>query len=87
MSRKPKAETDSDPYRQVSRNVYVNGHRTSMRLELGIWDGIAAICKRQDKTVNELLNEISRHAHHNLTSAVRVYVASYFRAAAEKRAA
>lgn len=44
----------------VSRNVVVAGHRTSVRLEPELWDALAAICKRERLSLNELCTNIDR---------------------------
>lgn len=44
----------------VSRNVVVAGHRTSVRLELELWEALAAICKRERLALNELCTRVDR---------------------------
>ncbi len=44
----------------VSYNVVVAGHRTSVRLEPELWDALAAICKRERLTLNDLCTRIDR---------------------------
>jgi predicted DNA-binding ribbon-helix-helix protein len=71
-----------------SRNVTVNGRRTTMRLEPFIWDALEDIAKRECKTISKLISSIETHhigkygKCENLTSAVRVSVAVYYRQAA-----
>jgi predicted DNA-binding ribbon-helix-helix protein len=60
--------------------VRVNGRRTSMRLEPEIWSAIGDIACREGFTRSELLDFIeSRRPGTPLTSAVRVFVAVYYR--------
>ncbi|MFN4088229.1 MAG: ribbon-helix-helix domain-containing protein [Alphaproteobacteria bacterium] len=69
---------------QESRNVMVQGHRTSMRLEAAFWNGLEEICRREDMTINQICTQVSRRrGQASLTAAVRVFVVSYFRRAAE----
>src|SRR5260370_34681818 len=67
----------------VNRNVTVAGRRTSMRLEPAMWDALQQICRREDKSLNELVTEIDRQRiESSLTAAIRVYLLRYFCAAA-----
>jgi predicted DNA-binding ribbon-helix-helix protein len=67
----------------VNRNVTVGGHRTSIRLEPAMWEALHEICRREGKTLNELVTEIHRQrVESSLTAAIRVYLLRYFSAAA-----
>ncbi|MBY0429635.1 MAG: ribbon-helix-helix domain-containing protein [Rhodospirillales bacterium] len=68
----------------INRNVIVSGHRTSMRLEPSMWDALEEICGRERLTVHEIctLVEARRRQECGLTAAIRVFILSYFRAAA-----
>lgn len=67
----------------ISRNVVVDGRRTSLRLEGEFWEALAELCRREGVTVNELCTMIERrHRASSRTAAVRAFVVAYFRAAA-----
>lgn len=67
----------------LNRNVTVHGRRTSMRLEPDMWDALDEICRREHFSVHEICSLIAeRHNGNNLTAATRVFILSYFRAAA-----
>ncbi|HYM01558.1 MAG TPA: ribbon-helix-helix domain-containing protein [Stellaceae bacterium] len=67
----------------INRNITVAGRRTSIRLEPQMWDALHQICRREAATLNEIVTEIERRrAASSLTAAIRVFVLSYFRAAA-----
>jgi len=67
----------------VNRNVTVAGRRTSMRLEPAMWEALQQICRREGKTLNQLVTEIDRQRDESsLTAAIRVYLLQYFSAAA-----
>ena len=67
----------------VNRNVTVAGRRTSMRLEPAMWEALQQICRREDKSLNELVTEIDRQRiESSLTAAIRVSLLRYFCAAA-----
>ena len=67
----------------INRNVTVAGHRTTMRLEPAMWDALQQVCAREGKALNDLVTEIDgQRLESSLTAAIRVYLLSYFRAAA-----
>lgn len=67
-------------HQQESRNIVVNGHRTSMRLESEFWDALQEICAREGMTVNQICTQVYRQrGKASLTAAIRVYVIAYFR--------
>ena len=80
-----------------SRNVLLHGHqRISLRLEPSIWKGMERIAQREGLSINDLCSQIYLHIAEQakrrgvdpkdsgvtLTSAVRVFLFSYFQAAA-----
>jgi len=68
----------------VSRNVTVSGHRTSVRLEPDMWNGLMEICRRERATPHEVCSAIAGYKSENtsLTAAIRVFVMKYYRSAA-----
>jgi len=67
----------------INRNVTVAGRRTSMRLEPAMWEALQQLCRREGKTLNELVTQIDRQrSESSLTAAIRVYLLRYFSAAA-----
>lgn len=72
--------------RLVNRNVVAARGRTSMRLEPELWDALLEICLREDVDTSELVRQIEARGHRGgRTSAVRVYVLQYYRAAATEQ--
>ena len=62
----------------INRNITVNGHRTSVRLEPEFWTGLAQIAEREHLTIDQLCSEIDRGAGDlSRTAAIRVFIASY----------
>ncbi|MBS0562215.1 MAG: ribbon-helix-helix domain-containing protein [Proteobacteria bacterium] len=54
-----------------------------MRLEPELWDALLEICRREAVDAGELVRKVERQGHAGgRTSAVRVFVLAYFRAAA-----
>ena len=67
----------------VSRNVYINGHRTSIRLEPAMWDGLEEIAKRESISLHQVCSQVRNSSKTSgFTAAVRVYVMAYFKDAA-----
>lgn len=71
----------------VSRNVRVNGVRTSLRLEVTMWDSLTEIAHRERVSMSEVVTGIARQRDPLLTftAAVRVFLVDYFRAAATEQ--
>lgn len=69
--------------RLVNRNVVVEAGRTSMRLEPELWDALLEICEREGQDMSSLVRVIEHAAPPGgRTSAVRVFIMNYYRAAA-----
>ena len=69
--------------RLVNRNVVAERGRTSMRLEPELWDALIEICDRESQDMSTLVRQIEAAGHSGgRTSAVRVFILNYFRAAA-----
>ncbi|MEJ0062010.1 MAG: ribbon-helix-helix domain-containing protein [Alphaproteobacteria bacterium] len=68
----------------VSRNVTVDGHRTSVRLEPEMWEAVKEICRRERASLHEICTMVAQYRRPNssLTAAVRVFIMAYFRTAA-----
>ena len=65
------------------RNVTVSGRRTSIRLEPGMWDGVAEICRREGRTIHEICSMVEKYRRDSsFTAHLRVFIMNYFRAAA-----
>ncbi|AWK86305.1 ribbon-helix-helix domain-containing protein [Azospirillum thermophilum] len=85
--------TGVEPLR--SQNIMIGGHRTSMRLEPSMWDALEDIARREGISVNKLCTRIKERIGEQarrrgltedqtdvtLTSAVRVFIAAYYRRA------
>ena len=75
--------TSRGPSTLVQRNIAVGSHRTTVRLEPAMWDALGEICQREDVSLNDLCSRIAdRRSASSLTATIRVFVMSYFRAAA-----
>ena len=71
------------PSTLINRNVVVNGHRTSVRLEPTMWEALAEIAGREGVTSHEICSGLARRRRESsLTAALRVFILDYFRAAA-----
>jgi len=71
----------------VNRNITVDGHRTSIRLEPEFWAGLADIAQSEDLTVDQLCTEVDHGAGDlSRTAAIRVFITSYMARRAERTA-
>src|SRR5450631_1815524 len=69
--------------RLINRNVVAERGRTSMRLEPELWEALLEICAREGQDMRSLVRKVEQNGHAGgRTSAVRVFVLSYFRDAA-----
>ena len=67
----------------LSRNVTINGRRTSLRLEQASWEAIDEICGCEGVSLHELCTMIENQRNgSSRTSAVRAFIVTYFRTAA-----
>lgn len=67
----------------ISRNVVVGGRRTSMRLEPEMWEALEEVCAREGMAVNEFCTKVDKaRGRTGLTTATRVFLLIYYRAAA-----
>ncbi len=68
----------------VSRNLMINGKRTSARLEPDMWSALFDIVRREGRSAHEICSLIAdcKPADCSLTAAIRVFIMAYFRSAA-----
>lgn len=78
------ASSAQDRSSLVSRNVTIGAHRTSIRLEPDMWNGLREICRREHVTIHDIATVVSirKPSNSSLTAAIRVFVMAYFRSAA-----
>ena len=86
QSATPRSPEDAAPETTstlVSRNVTVGGHRTSIRLEPFMWSSLFEICRRERMSQHQLCTLIAERKDEatSLTSAIRVFLVAYNRAA------
>ena len=66
----------------VSRNVTISGHRTSIRLEVHMWEAFDEICAREGLNPHQLCAMIDDNRQSSSrTAAVRAFAVNYFRTA------
>lgn len=72
--------------RLLTRNIVTARGRTSMRLEPELWDALREVCRREDLSPGEVVKIAERQFRRaGRTSAVRVHLLQYFRAAATEQ--
>jgi predicted DNA-binding ribbon-helix-helix protein len=66
----------------VKRSIVIAGHKTSVSLEDAFWDALKEIAAQRKATLSDLVASIdSTRSQGNLSSAIRLFVLDYFRAA------
>ncbi len=56
------------------RSISLKGHRTSLTLEDEFWDELRAIARRQNRSLQSLIEDVDRSRKGNLSSALRLLV-------------
>ena len=66
----------------ISHNVWVDGHRTSVRLEAVMWQALHEIADREGFSIHQVITIVSRRQHQNasLTATIRAFLVAYYRA-------
>jgi predicted DNA-binding ribbon-helix-helix protein len=73
--------------RVMKRSTLVNGRNTSVTLEDEFWIALKEIAATQNVGISQLISTIdSQRQHINLSSAIRVYVLSYYRERSDAKA-
>jgi predicted DNA-binding ribbon-helix-helix protein len=66
----------------AKRSIVVRGHKTSVSLEDAFWNCLKEIGGERHMTVSDLVAAIdSQRQHSNLSSAIRLFVLDFYRAA------
>ena len=67
----------------VSKNIMINGHRTSIRLEPEMWGALMDIAAREQCSIHELSSIVGscKRPSSTLTAAIRVFLMLYYKAA------
>jgi len=65
----------------ISHNIWVDGHRTSVRLEAVMWQSLHEIATREGLSLHDLITLISqrRHSQASLTATIRAFLVAYYR--------
>lgn len=65
---------------RMTKNVNVDGHRTSMRLEMEMWDALEDITRREGRNLHEICGLVHRRRHEaSFTASMRVFIVAYYR--------
>lgn len=63
----------------VKRSIVIEGHKTSVSLEDAFWKSLRDIAVARGSTLSNLVTSIdSERGHSNLSSAIRLFVLSYY---------
>lgn len=62
------------------KNVKINGHRTSIRLEPSLWEAVEEICAREGMSLDGLCSRVAAdRPGGNYTSNLRCWIVDYYR--------
>ena len=65
---------------RLRRNVTVSGRRTSVSLEVAMWEALRELCDREHLTAAELFTLVDQKREEaSLASALRIFALTYFR--------
>ncbi|NQW12304.1 MAG: ribbon-helix-helix domain-containing protein [Alphaproteobacteria bacterium] len=69
---------------RLRKNVTLGRRRTSVSLEEQVWNGLIDICRRENIGIDELCAAVEqRRVGSSMSSALRVFLLTYFRSIAE----
>lgn len=65
----------------ISKNVRLNGRRTSVRLEPEMWQALSEIASMEKSNIHALCTKVALHAadKSSFTAALRVFLMNYYR--------
>ena len=63
------------------RNVFLDDHKTTVRLEPVMWEALEGIARHQGMTRQDVIRQIDLHRGYGegLTSAIRIYIVKFYR--------
>lgn len=69
----------------VAHNIWVNGTRTSVRLEPVMWSALTEVATLENMTIHQLVTHVAqrRHPQASLTATIRAFLVAYYRARAQ----
>ncbi len=64
----------------TNKVIFVNNHKTSIRMAKPEWDAFESICNQENISRNEMIEMINKHKNDNLglTCSVRLFSLIYF---------
>ena len=66
----------------ISRNITINGRRTSIRLEPGMWDALHEVAEAKGLTIHQYCSEVqAQRRESSLTAAIRMALLEHYRQA------
>ena len=68
----------------LRKNVFVGPRRTSVSLEIQVWDALDDVCFREEVTLDEICSDINRRRlSSSMSSSLRMFLLIYYRYMAE----
>ncbi len=62
------------------RSIVISGHKTSVSLEDAFWNALKEAARANQTSVSVVIGRIDKaREHHNLSSALRLFILQYYR--------
>ena len=69
---------------RLRKNVFVGPRRTSVSLEIQVWDALDDVCYREEVTIDEICSDLNRRRlSSSMSSSLRMFLLIYYRYMAE----
>ena len=63
----------------IKRSITINKHRTSLSLESEFWEAIKIVSKKNNCSIESLINRIDLNRKTSLASSTRVFLLQFFK--------
>ncbi|MEK9595569.1 MAG: ribbon-helix-helix domain-containing protein [Rhodospirillaceae bacterium] len=62
------------------RNVFIGDRRTSVSLEILVWESLVDVCRREEISLDEICTEVEdRRVSSSMSSSLRMFLLIYYR--------
>ena len=65
---------------RLRKNIFVGPRRTSVSLEILVWEALVDVCLREELTLDEICTEVeNRRLSSSMSSSLRMFLLIYYR--------
>ena len=62
------------------RNIFIGDRRTSVSLEILVWEALVDVCRREEISLDEICTEVeNRRLSSSMSSSLRMFLLIYYR--------